>query len=172
MGMFSNIKEAKRGFTSNFLRAGKYVVRVDSCQTFGSDNGEFWKNTLTIIGVIDGGAQPHKVGEVVHVMWNYGSTKEKHDIFQRNLKKFIGNVLDVSDEQIDEANCLRISGQEQAMAGLVTIVTGIDTPSKKSKDEKGNPKMFTNFAWSPCMDKDETVAAIGEDAYKQFFPNG
>jgi hypothetical protein len=170
--MFSGIKEAKRGFTSNFLRAGKYVLRIDSCQTFDSDNGEFWKNTFTVLAVIDGGTQPHKVGEVVHVMWNYGGTAEKHQIFQRNLKKFIGGVLDVSDESIDEANCLRISGQEQAMGGLVTIVTGHDQPSKKSKDEKGNPKMFTNFSWTPCMDKDEIVAAIGEEAFKVFFPTG
>ena len=48
MGRFSGLDKATRGFASNRLREGKYVVRVDGCDYFPTEMyGDAWKNTLT-----------------------------------------------------------------------------------------------------------------------------
>lgn len=172
MGAFTGLRDAKRGFASNPLQPGKVVVRIDRCEMFDSDKGEFWKNTLTVLAVSDG---PHKVGEVVHTFFKYTNTAEMREVFQRNLKAFIANVLDVDDELVDESVAKKIldEGEKSDMIGLVTVVTARSRTSKKSKDEKtGEPFEYTVYSWEPSLDEAAIKDAIGEAAYKQFFPNG
>lgn len=170
MGSFSGLKDAKRGFASNYLQPGKYVVRIDACEYLDATaNGEFWKNTLTILAVEHG---EHRVGEVVHTMWKYDNTAEKKQIFQRNLKAFACGVLGCEDEEFGEEEATLAASEDSPLKGLVTVVTGTLQTSKKGKKEDGTPKQYTLFSWSPSLTKDEIVEAIGADAYKKFFPTG
>lgn len=173
MGAFSGMKDAKRGFSSNGLRPGKYVVRIDQCDFFESDNGTFWKNTLTVLAVEQG---EHKVGEVVHTFFRFENTAEKKQIFQRNLKAFIAGVLDCDDEAIDEAKTVECYSEQSLLKGLVTVVTvGMKTSKTgvyKDGPKKGEPTEYPTYSWSPCLDPEATKAAIGEEVYVAQFPNG
>lgn len=173
MGAFSGMKDAKRGFASNPLRPGKYVVRIDACDFFKSDNGEYWKNTLTILAVDQG---DHKVGEVVNTFFKFKDTAEGRTIFQQNLKSFMAGILACEDEQIDESAAKRASGEEQTMRGMITVVSGVMRTSKNKVYEdgpqKGQPKQYPVFSWAPSLDAEETLAAIGAENYKKFFPSG
>ena len=70
MGAFSGLRDAARGFSSNPIRQGRYVARIDAIDSFDAEQkGLMWKNTLTILAVEDG---DHSVGEVVHVFFQKG----------------------------------------------------------------------------------------------------
>lgn len=168
MGAFSNLKDAKRGFSSNPIQPGKYVVRIDGCDFFDTEqNGEMWKNTLTVLAVDEGS---HRVGEIVHTFFRMKAGKST---FQSNLKSFLATVLGVDDEQIDEEVAKIACSEGSPMKGLVTIVTAQQRNHKTAKDEKtGEAVQYTVVSWTACLTNDEIVTAIGDEAYATFFPNG
>ena len=165
MGAFSGMKGTSRGFTSNSMREGRYLCRIDECAFFSTDKGDMWKNTLTILAVEDG---DHKVGEVVHTFF---SASKGRDIFLRNIKTFIANVLDCTDEEVDEANTLLACSENSKMIGLVTLVTAIKRNSQTKKDENGVPYTYVVHGWTPSLSDDEIVAALSTEARERFFPN-
>lgn len=169
MGAFSGLKDAKRGFGSNPLKPGKYVVRIDGCDFFETEqNGEMWKNTLTILAIEDDGG--HKVGEVVHTFFREKAGKKT---FQSNLKGFMAGVLGVEDEAIDEEAAKKALAADSPMKGLVTVVTGRQRTSKDKVDQKsGQPVTYTVYSWSEMLDDEAVKAAIGDEAYGKFFPQG
>jgi hypothetical protein len=167
MGAFSGLRDAARGFSSNPLRAGRYVARVDSCDSFEAEQkGLMWKNTLTILAVEDG---DHKVGEQVHTFFKKGQYPK---VFLQNIKSFMAGILDVSDDEIGEEEAEAALGEDSPMVGLVTVVSGRRQASKSSRDEEGNPRQYTVYSWQPSLDDEEIVEAIGEDGVARFFPNG
>ena len=167
MGAFDGLKDAKRGFNSNALKEGQYVVRIDECSFFETEqNGEMWKNTLTVLAVEDG---EHRVGEIVNTFFRVMAGKKT---FQSNLKAFIAGVLDVPDEDIGMENTKEILGADNPMRGLVTVVTAKRRTSKDKVDEKTKePIQYTVYSWSPCLSKEETMAALGDEVYQRFFPS-
>jgi hypothetical protein len=167
MGAFSGLRDAARGFSSNPLRAGRYVARIDSCDSFEAEQkGLMWKNTLTILAVEDG---DHKVGEQVHVFFKRGQYPK---VFLQNIKSFIAGVLDVADDEVGEEEAETVLSDENPLEGLVTVVTGRQQASKSSRDDDGNPFMYTVYGWSASLDADEIAEAIGEQGVERFFPNG
>lgn len=170
MGALSGLKKATRGYVSNYLQPGSYIVRLDASQLFDSESkGEMWKNTLTVLAVEEG---EHKVGEEVHHFISMTKGDGAKKMFQQKLKAFIAGVLDCEDEDVDEAAAEKVCGDEQVMAGMVFRVQARNQASRKSKDEDGNPKVFTNYSWFPQMSPAEITEAIGEEAVAEFFPNG
>lgn len=167
MGAFAGMNDATRGYTSNFLRPGRYVVRIDGSDSFEKEGvGRMWKNTLTVLAVEDG---DHKVGEEVHTFFKLDPRYPK--MFYGKIMAFIAGVLDVSDDEVGETETEQVLSDENPLLGLVTVVTARETVSKKP-DEQGNPRKFTNYSWSPSLTDEEIVAAIGEEGVARFFPNG
>lgn len=170
MGAFAGLQAASRGYSSNPLRPGRYVARIDSCDSFeAQQKGLMWKNTLTILAVEDGGDRPHKVGEQVHVFYKKG---QYPDVFLQNIKGFMAGVLDVTDGEIGEEEAEAALLDDSEMNGLVTVVTGRLQASRSSKDDDGNPRKYTVYSWQPSLDDEEIVEAIGAEAVERFFPNG
>jgi hypothetical protein len=170
MGAFSGLRDASRGFSSNPLRPGTYVARIDSCDSFeAKQKGLMWKNTLTILAVDDGGENPHRVGEQVHIFYKKG---QYPDVFLQNIKGFMAGVLDVNDDEIGEEEAEKALSDDSPMVGLVTVVTGRQQASKSSRDEDGNPRKYTVYSYQPSLDDEEIVEAVGEEGIERFFPNG
>lgn len=167
MGAFSGLRDAARGFSSNPLRPGRYVARIDSCDSFEAEQkGRMWKNTLTILAVEEG---DHKVGEQVHTFFKKGQYPK---VFLQNIKSFIAGVLDVGDDEVGEEEAEAVLSEDNPVEGLVTVVSGRKQASRSSKDDDGNPFMYTVYGWGASLDEDEIVDAIGEDGVSKFFPNG
>jgi len=170
MGAFSGLRDAARGFSSNPLRAGRYVARIDSCDSFEAEQkGLMWKNTLTILNVEDGGESPHKVGEQVHVFFKRGAYPK---VFLQNIKSFIAGVLDEPDDEVGEEEAERVLSDDNPLEGLVTVVTGRQQASKSSKDADGNPFKYTVYSWGAQLDAEEITEVVGKNAIERFFPNG
>ena len=105
MGTFSGMKDAKRGYTSNRLTDGDYVVRVDRCDHFEAEAaGEGYKITLTILASERGA---HKEGEAVTATYflKPGTKGGKKQWFG-NIKSFIAVVMGVDDEVIQSGENL------------------------------------------------------------------
>jgi hypothetical protein len=113
---------------------------------------------------------PHKEGEVAHVVFsNKGSTDKQ---WFGNIKSFIGNVLGVSDDQIDEAATARTTDdKEQVMAGRVVRVTARRRSSKK-RDEQGNPFEYSVYSWGTQLSPEEIKSTLGDERLKRYFPSG
>lgn len=167
MGAFSGLRDAARGFTSNPLRPGRYVARIDSCDSFEAEQkGLMWKNTLTILAVEDG---DHKVGEQVHIFYKRGQYPK---VFLQNIKSFIAGVLDVGDDEVGEEEAETVLSDENPLEGLVTVVTGRQQASRSNRDEDGNPFKYTVYGYSASLSPGEIGEAIGEGGVERFFPNG
>lgn len=174
MGMFKDLAAASSGYQSNPLRPGRYVARIDNMVTFDAEQkGWFWKTTLTILAIEDGGESPHKIGEQVHVFFKKGQYPQ---VFLQNIKSLIAGVLNVADEEVGEAEAEAVlseeGGEPGQMDGLVTTVTGRQQASKKSKDDDGNPRLYTVYGWGPSLDDAAIVEAMTEEDFAKIYPNG
>ena len=171
MGTFSGMKDAKRGYTSNRLTEGDYVVRVDRCDHFEAEAaGEGFKITLTVLAAERGS---HKEGEATTVTYflKPGALGGKKQWFG-NIKSFIAVVMNVSDEVIDEAAVVRTLDPEQVLAGTVCRVKSTSRLSKTSKGKDGTPNEFFMYSWAPALENEEILQTLGEERVKRFFPNG
>lgn len=168
MGAFSGLNDAKRSFNSNWLKPGKFVVRIDSCESFEAEQkGRMWKNNLTILAVDHG---DHRVGEAVQTFWKKG---EFPKVFFSNIRTFVADLLGVDFEEVTEQVVERIAAEEGGnLRGLVAVVTGLERAQKNRRQEDGSPAMFTHYSWSPALSDEEIMAAIGEEGVARFFPNG
>lgn len=167
---FKGMKDATRGYNSNPVREGRVLVRIDECSFFDTNNGEMWKNTLTVLAVEDG---DHKPGDVVNTFWSVGSGQIRRDIFQRNVKAFVAGVLDCQDEDVDEESIDAVLGNDNPLKGHVTLLTVNMRTSRDKVDEKtGQPKMYPVLSWSPAYTVEEIREAIGDEGVSRFFPNG
>jgi hypothetical protein len=171
--MFAGIKNAKRGFNNVKLTEGDYIVRIDRCDTFETDiMGECYKVQLTILAALDG---PHKEGEVVTIIHSMQSAKTKTQWFA-NIKSFIGGVMNVTDDQIDEAATAATLhqdlGGQNILGGTIFRIKAVRRLSKKSRDERGNPFEYSAYSWGVALENAEIVQALGAERIKKFFPNG
>jgi len=167
MGSFSGMASATRGFASNRLIEGDYIVRIDKAENFEArQTGEKYKITATILAVTAG---RHKEGEVVTVMY---SKNHGLDQYLSNIKSFIAGVLNLPDPEVDEKMVLRTLDPEQAMSGLVTRVRAIERDSKKKDDKTGTPFQYSVYTWAPFLQPEEIATAIGAERVKRFFPSG
>lgn len=167
---FKGMKDASRGYSSNAVREGRYLVRIDECSFFDTNNGEKWKNTLTVLAVEDG---DHRVGEVINTFFKVGSGKIQLEIFQRNVKSFVAGVLDCADEDVDEDAIDTVLGEDNPLKGHVTFLSVTMRQSRDKIDEKtGEKALYPVYSWSPAYTPEEIRSALGEEGVARFFPNG
>lgn len=171
MGIFSGMESASRGYTSNFVQPGRYIARIDDVTCFEKPGvGTLWKNTLTVLSVEAGDEESNRVGEQVQVYFKFD--QRWPNMFLGKVKSFIAGVLGVSDDQVGEAEAEEASGENSPLVGLVTTLSAVASPSKRSTNPDGSPKLFTNYSWGRNLSADEIRSALSEEAVNRFFPNG
>lgn len=168
---FKGMRDATRGFSSNVVREGTYLVRIDDCDFFETSKGDKWKNTYTILAVQAG---DNKVGEVVNTFWNLKEGKIGKDMFQGNIKGFVASVLDCADDQVGEEEIDKVLGEENPLKGHVVLLTSSRRQFKDGKlDERtGEVGTYPVYSFSKLYAPEEIKAAIGEEAVARFFPKG
>jgi hypothetical protein len=182
MGMFQGMKDAKRGFQSNKLREGDYVVRIDRCDHITGDRaGDGFKITCTVLAV---NAGDHHEGEVASVTYWKGSGKAAADQWLSNIKGFIGRVMGVTDDQIDEGATLQTLAEvydeatrqtkpgQNVLGGTVARVTAQQRFSKSRRDESGNAVAYNLYGWNLALTPEEIESTLGAERTARFFPSG
>lgn len=165
MGRFQGLDKATRGFASNRLREGTYVVRVDECSYFNTEMyGESWKNSLTVLGVIVG---DHEVGEEVATTF-----RQRNKSFNSNLCGFLAGITGANDEDVTEAHAEAALADNSPVKGLVCIVKAVKRTHRTAKNDDGTPVEYFVYTWEQAMSPDQIREAIGEEAVARFFPNG
>lgn len=168
MGAFAGMNDATRGYVSNYLRPGRYVVRIDECASFEKEGvGRMWKNSLTVLAVEKG---DHPIGDQVQTFFKLDPRYPK--MFYGKIMAFIAGVMGVTDDEVGEEETEEVLGEQNPLEGLVTVVNAVSSVSKKSKNEDGTPKVFTNYSWGTSLDDDEIADAIGAEGVERFFPSG
>jgi len=168
MGMFSGMGSATRGYQSNVLKEGEYLVRIDSCEHFEAKNkGEGFKTTLTILNVLSG--TNHRPGEVVNTVW---LKKGEVQMWLGNIKGFIAGCLGVEDARVDETVATEVAGPNNPLKGQVTKVKAITRVSKKKDEKTGEFFNYTLYSWSAVLTPDELRAALPAEDLQRFFPSG
>lgn len=173
MGRFAGLDEATRGFNSNPLKQGEFIVRIEGCYYFKSDTkGVMWKNDLTILAVIDG---EHRVGEEVQTFFKRGDTAIKEKMFQQNLKGFLAGVTGAADEDCGDDDAELACAEDQSqnpLRGYVCRVIGHPRPHKTQKNDDGTPVVYTTYTWHKAMTPDEIREVLDAETIARFFPNG
>lgn len=164
-GMFSGTGAASTG-SSNYLRAGDYVVRIDKCHTFESrKKNKLAAIDMTILHVLEEGnddSKPHMVGEPVNWCVKFGS-----DFFLPNLKQFCQAVLgmDSSNEENEYDEALEeVFGAENPLAGTCIQIQGIPQMSKE-----GNP--YIKNVFRKAFSFTEIAEILPADQISRFFPD-
>lgn len=176
MGMqaFQGIGNVTRGFQSNTIRATEsgvsYIVRVDKCEMIQTQtSGQRWKNSLTVLAVLDGGPNPHQVGETVNTFFNVTGNIA---MFQQNVKGFVAGILNCEDARVGENEIQQVL-EQQLLAGKVCVVTARTQASKSSVDPStGQPRRYNVYQWGAQLTPQEIAERIGAEAMQRFFPNG
>ena len=170
---FAGMKDATRGYASNFVLPGRYLVQIVGCDFFETRKGESWKNTLTVLAVEEG---DHKPGETVHTFWRLKPGTEGKTVFQSNVKAFVAGVMDVPDEAVDEEAINMIlnpaKGESNPLEGHVTLLTVSQRDHKTATDSDGKPVKYAVYSWSAAYSNAEIRDALNDDALARFFPSG
>ena len=169
MGIFSGIEDVNPSFDANYVRAGKYVSRLDLVAL--KKNGEGDTNLVieeTILHVIDNNdGKGHKVGEeCTHLIANHGKGKR---LFMGNVKHFVMKVIGCTVEEVTEEIVEGIveeddkDGKAQPFAGLVIEWSGRDRLAKES----GN--LYTKVTYVGQISLDERLerGMISEEDHKE-----
>lgn len=168
MGMFDKVETVARQFDKNFLRDGRYILRIEEVRSGTSRKGEHWRFTATVLNVIDEGKDPgkgHKVGETVKRL-----RPDKQDGSIPEFKAFVCCMYECEDSEVKKENCDTILGDTQPLAGAVvevfaqTVETGKSTPVK--------PAYFTRVDYIRRIPDADVAELIGAEAFAKFFPDG
>lgn len=165
MGIFDGIEKATRQYDNNFLRAGRYVLRIERVSSGNSRKGDFWKFEATVLAVLnDEAGQGHRAGEVVTRL-----RPQSQDGALPEFKSLICCVLECKDEEITAQDCYAVTDDNQPLAGMVIEVHARQVETKKSTPER--PAVFTRVDYRRRVDLKELPALLGSDLSK-FYPSG
>jgi hypothetical protein len=145
----------------NYMRAGKYLVRVDRVKEFFNRTGIFcWAMEGTILHVFDSHQETgHTVGEVVtHYV------ESTSDYFLKDIKGLIVAALKCNPAEIDEDDCLDTADEEQPLAGFVLPYHGHPKVSQKGND-------YTVIRYQPRWNIDAVRSLLPPERFKEFFPD-
>lgn len=165
MSRFAGLNGAKRGFSSNALTEGEYVIRIDKCDFFPTEMyGDTWKNTLTVLGVVRGS---HAVGEEVNT-----SFRARNKSFASNLCGFLAGVTGSSDEDITDASGEEALAENSPINGLVCVVKARKRTHKSATNEDGSPVTYHVYEWERAMSPDQIKDMLPDEVIAKYFPNG
>ncbi len=165
MGIFDGIEKTTRQYDNNFLRPGRYVLRIERVSSGNSRKGDFWKFEATVLVVLnDEVGQGHRVGEVVTRL-----RPQSQDGALPEFKSLICCVFGCRDEEITAQDCYTTTSENQPLAGMVIEVHARQVETKKSTPER--PVFFTRVDYRRRVQLTELPAILGSDLSK-FYPNG
>ena len=154
MGIFDKVDKANRQHVSNWIREGRYIVRVDSVATGEGRKDEFWKLEMTVAVVIDDVNETgHKYGEQVTRM-----RMSKQEGTLPEWKAFVCCVLpDTNEDDIDDDFSEALAcGPESEAAGKF-----IEVHARTIETKAGNN--FTRLDYTRLIEPDELAEQLDED---------
>lgn len=173
--LFAGMREAQPAFQANYVKPGKYVMRIDAVKR-GTTRKliPFVVVELTVIHVIalDQSHPGHRVLETCSYMMQYG------DYFLRNMKAFVCGVMNCASEEVGEEECAQIVSDVQPLAGKLVLIDAVNRMTKptEKRPEGGeitNVKFEQELSYTDLAgmlnpeDMPTLNAAFGEGVFEQ-----
>ena len=167
--IFSGLKDAKINADANYERAGHYLQLINRCKTGTSRKGkDFAVVEKTCVHVFDDkDGLGHRVGEDLSWM-----LMVDNDYFQGDLCKFIGAVMGISPEEVEDEHGPLIfeaeddkSGHDQPFAGLVVECKNMEIQKKNSDG------VFTKIKHVRQVPASELLETLAPEVIDRYFPN-
>jgi len=154
MGIFSNIEKARASFDANYVRPGRYAVRIDRIKKGETRKKEtFVAIEMTVFKTIEEeNGRGHRPGEnVTHLLM------EKHDSFLPNIKSMIVNIAKCDPDEITEKHCESVVGDEQLFAGEFVEICARNQITKKNLT-------FTKVSYLRRLDEKEVKDLLNNES--------
>ena len=165
-GLFKGIGTAKPMLDSEYIKPGRYLVRIDKTKFFQNRKKiNRFGVEMTVVHVIDDAAgQGHRLGNSVTYIF-----RPESDYFQGEMKAFISCVLgipheSISEDDITEAGVEMFVKDEKILTGSVLEFTARTIVTTKDND-------FTRVAFNRLLTAKEAIATLPEAIRTAFFPN-
>jgi hypothetical protein len=162
--MFDKVQSVSRQHDKNYLRPGRYLLRVEEVAT-GIDRKkvENWRWGAQVVAVLDSDeGKGHKVGENVKRL-----RKDTQDGSLPEFKAFVCTMFECEDEAVTPEDCAEITGPAQPLSGAVMEVRAYQVETKASTPQK--PALFTVCDYVRRVPDAEIAAAVGPEIYAKFF---
>lgn len=139
---FKNIETTRASLGGNYVRPGKYIVRIDRVKEGNSSvNGDFIAFEMTVFHAFDG---EHKVGEnITHMLM------AKHVSWLSNFKAAVMGILSCEEEEVTQEAAAEIVGEKQPLSGLIVNMNAWEIITKQNK------KPFTKVAYEGEVPEDK-----------------
>ena len=167
--MFSGVSQARPNVDANYVRPGRYWLRIDNCKVGTSrKHVPFCANEMTVVHVFDNSnGTGHRVGEQVTDMM-----MRDNDYFLSDIQGFVGHVLDVEPAAVTEQDCGAIYGPEQPLRGLCVELNAREIQTRNINQQTGQPGVFTKISYVREVPATELLQFLPPDVQNQFWPNG
>jgi len=161
-GLFSGIKEAKVNVSSEYIRPGRYLMRIDATKYLQTrKSGDGVAAEMTVVHVFDNDTgRGHSAGAEVSQLF-----LKKSEYFFSDVKSFVGAVMEVDPAVIGTEEATQVFDGSNPLAGMVVEVSARQITTQKNS-------VFTKVSFIRHVPPAEVLTQIGEEACERFFPQG
>lgn len=164
-GLFKGIGSARPMLDSEYIKPGRYMVRIDKTKFFQNRKKiNRFGVEMTVVHIIDNAqGQGHSIGNSVTYIF-----RPESDYFQGEMKAFISCVLGIPHEQITEDDITEAGVEmfvkdEKILTGSVLEFTARNVVTQKDTD-------FTRVAFNRVLPAAEALTVLPENIVASFFP--
>lgn len=175
-GLFAGIGSARTLHDKNYMRPGRYLVRIDDSSSFGTQrNGDAFKVGMTVLFVLDDPkGNGHRAGEPVSWMVTNGRYP---DAFLPAVKTAVSTIANFDPASLTEQQwqdaIAQVIGPQQSLAGYCAEILCREKPKKEQIP--GQPlQMTTTVSWTRFVPGEEVEAILNQNPAqcKLLYPNG
>ena len=162
-GMFTGIQNARPSMNRDFLRPGRYWLKIDTCRVGQKRNMiPFACADFVVIAVLDNdNGLGHRVGDEV----SFFCGKDQPEIFLREIQNFVGGTMEIEPTSLTELDCMEVFGPGQPLRGTVVESIGRTKVTKTGKQ-------LTTTKFQREVPPAELLNCLPDDLVQRFWPDG
>lgn len=160
-GMFAGVGQARQGGRFNYMKPGRYWVRIDNVEIKDNQRGTLFAVEGTVVHVIDNRAgYGHRVGETVT-----RTAKRGNWYFLPEINGFLSGAMGVPEDSITPEQVSQGCGPDQPLKWTIVQVYLWEATSQQNKP-------ITKAKWEREVPYAEALATLDPQAQATYFPDG
>lgn len=165
---FSGVEQTKASYGANYIKPGRYWLKVDQCKLDTSQNtGDFAAMSFTVVRVLDSNyGRGHRCGENVDDF--NGRTGKAARYFLPNLKAFASKALGIEESQVTQETLDQIFSPAQPLTATCCVLE-VDAVEKYNQ-QTNEPYTVANYRRAVPLT--EVLGTLGPEHCAMHFPPG